>query len=227
MVFCPNCGAPVNGSKLDSAAIKQNSEGENKKRGIKEWLAHPLMLLVVGAIISTILIPQLTSSWQINEKELDLKLRLIDQINTPFIQFMSSLYGIQNTPTTLPTDQELENIANASTSWLNVCGNFVPTIGLYYPRNSDLPALTLLLCEAVQDYSLLTTMLTAEPFIDRHSDELMANLVGNPTVSGNAIDIDELLNSSSKGRLGVLHGLGNEISNGFPYLFFFLLNFIS
>lgn len=47
MEFCPNCGAPLGGSKHSGAPIKQNSkQGENRKRGIKEWLSHPLVLLL-------------------------------------------------------------------------------------------------------------------------------------------------------------------------------------
>ncbi len=61
--YCPSCGSPIEGAKQDG----------NKKRGIKEWLSHPLVLLVVGAAITSFLLPQLTASWQVNEKELDLK----------------------------------------------------------------------------------------------------------------------------------------------------------
>jgi hypothetical protein len=47
----------------------------------KEWLAHPLFLLLIGALISSYLIPSWTRRWQDHQKELELKTDLLGEIN--------------------------------------------------------------------------------------------------------------------------------------------------
>jgi hypothetical protein len=53
----------------------------NKKNIIK-CLSHPLFLLVVGAIISSIIIPIYTNQWQNYQKELEIKSKLAEEIST-------------------------------------------------------------------------------------------------------------------------------------------------
>jgi hypothetical protein len=48
---------------------------------IKETLSHPMLLLIVGAIISSLIIPYFTRQWQDHQKELELISDLSDQIN--------------------------------------------------------------------------------------------------------------------------------------------------
>lgn len=45
-------------------------------------LRHPLLLLIVGAFITSFLIPSYTRQWQDHQKELELKADLADQMNT-------------------------------------------------------------------------------------------------------------------------------------------------
>lgn len=51
------------------------------KEPIKKTLSHPIMLLIVGAIISSLVIPYFTRQWQDNQKQLELKTALADDIN--------------------------------------------------------------------------------------------------------------------------------------------------
>jgi len=46
-----------------------------------EWLSHPLLLIIVGALISSYLIPALTRRWQDHWKELELKVSLLSRIS--------------------------------------------------------------------------------------------------------------------------------------------------
>jgi hypothetical protein len=72
MNFCVSCGS----------SIKKNfykSEESTKSKIINKSLSHPLLLLIIGAVISSILIPQLTNIWQVNEKELDIKFELAEK----------------------------------------------------------------------------------------------------------------------------------------------------
>lgn len=48
---------------------------------LSQWLSHPLVLLIVGALISSYLIPALTRGWQDHQKELEIKIGLVDQVN--------------------------------------------------------------------------------------------------------------------------------------------------
>lgn len=51
------------------------------KRTVESYLSNPLLLLVVGAIISGLLIPYITAQWQNHEKELELKTSLVTRIS--------------------------------------------------------------------------------------------------------------------------------------------------
>jgi len=48
---------------------------------VYNWLSHPFLLLITGAIVSTYLIPMLTRRWQDHQKELELKINLVEQIS--------------------------------------------------------------------------------------------------------------------------------------------------
>jgi hypothetical protein len=52
-----------------------------KVNNVKKALSHPLLLLIVGAIVSSLLIPFYTRQWQDHQKDLELKTDLADQIN--------------------------------------------------------------------------------------------------------------------------------------------------
>lgn len=58
---------------------------------IKEWLSHPLVLLLVGALISGILVPIFTNQWQVRQNELELKNSLISRINESISGLIMSL----------------------------------------------------------------------------------------------------------------------------------------
>ncbi len=45
------------------------------------WLSHPLLLLVVGALLSSYIIPSITRKWQERQKELELKTNLVKEIS--------------------------------------------------------------------------------------------------------------------------------------------------
>src|SRR5205085_3830762 len=55
---------------------------------ISTVLAHPLLLLIVGAAVSSYLVPSLTRSWQDHQKELEVKVSLVDQISKTVAEFI-------------------------------------------------------------------------------------------------------------------------------------------
>jgi hypothetical protein len=51
------------------------------KGAILKSLSHPLLLLIVGAIITSLIIPNFTRQWQDHQKELELKTNLVSEIS--------------------------------------------------------------------------------------------------------------------------------------------------
>src|SRR5215212_8378501 len=51
------------------------------KRTIGGYLSNPLLLLGVGAVISGLLVPYITSQWQNHEKELELKTAVVTRLS--------------------------------------------------------------------------------------------------------------------------------------------------
>jgi len=49
--------------------------------GLEQSLQHPFILLIAGAVISGLLIPFLTRRWQDHQKELEIKIDLVNRIN--------------------------------------------------------------------------------------------------------------------------------------------------
>ena len=54
------------------------SEKDQNKKSI---FSHPMLLLIAGALISSLLFPWITRQWQENEKEFELKTELVEEIN--------------------------------------------------------------------------------------------------------------------------------------------------
>ncbi len=46
-----------------------------------DWFSHPILLLFVGALITSLLFPYLTRGWQDHQRALDLKATLVNTIN--------------------------------------------------------------------------------------------------------------------------------------------------
>lgn len=60
-----------------------------------QWLEHPLVILVVGAIITSFLFPYLTRGWQDHQRGLELKASLIDQINASMEGALAELGSVE------------------------------------------------------------------------------------------------------------------------------------
>lgn len=68
------------GNASEEKRPKESSENRSKGSLWYDWLSHPLLLLLVGAVISSFLIPDITRRWQDHQKELELKTALVSQI---------------------------------------------------------------------------------------------------------------------------------------------------
>jgi len=58
---------------------------------IGDIATHPLVILIVGAMISSLLIPRITKRWQDHQKELEIKINLITKISEVIMKEVMSV----------------------------------------------------------------------------------------------------------------------------------------
>jgi hypothetical protein len=69
---------------------------QTRMQGIHSWLAHPLLLLVVGAIVTGVLVPSFTGKWQRNQTAQDMKTQVIGDVTNAVSIPMTQLSVTQN-----------------------------------------------------------------------------------------------------------------------------------
>ena len=95
-----------------------------------EWLAHPLLLLIIGALISALLVPWLTQRWQNHQKKLELKSDLVSQISESVVNIvMAVLYAVLGTKSLTP-----EKYDEAFRDWQIRQAVIGSQIRAYFPR---------------------------------------------------------------------------------------------
>lgn len=58
---------------------------------LAKLLAHPLALLAAGALVTSIVVPAITRSWQDHEKELAVKSQLVDDVSAKTSTFLAAI----------------------------------------------------------------------------------------------------------------------------------------
>jgi hypothetical protein len=95
-------------------------------------LAHPLLLLAVGAAVSSFLVPAVTRRWQDHQKELEVKVGLVDQISKAVAEFLIAIQFAE----LQAQSQSQEEFDDAYRAWEVA----QPTIGgrlqAYFPESS-------------------------------------------------------------------------------------------
>ena len=80
----------------DADAASQGSGGRARAGTVvSDALRHPLVLLVVGALISALVVPIFTQRWQSHQKELDVKSRLVTETSEALATFRGSVQRIE------------------------------------------------------------------------------------------------------------------------------------
>ena len=82
------------------------------KTQIAKALGHPLMLLIIGAIISSLIIPYYTRQWQDYQKELELKTDIAGEISKAISNIIITARLVQNPGFTNQMD-----FGSASVNW--------------------------------------------------------------------------------------------------------------
>jgi hypothetical protein len=65
---------------------------------IREILAHPLVLLIVGAWLSGLLIPHFTQGWQDREKALEIRTGLVSAMSEDATKMMTTIQEVRRHP---------------------------------------------------------------------------------------------------------------------------------
>jgi hypothetical protein len=94
-------------------------------------LEHPLLLLIVGAIISSLVIPLLTRRWQNHQKELDLKVGLVSQINEYTTDFLMTVQFAELGS----NSQQPEDFDRSYREWEIRCAKVRSYLYAYFPES--------------------------------------------------------------------------------------------
>jgi hypothetical protein len=184
---CPSCGFSV-------AGFKQADNKRKVIKAVKVGLSHPLLLLLVGAMVTALLIPVLTSLWSVNEKELDLKLQLANKIRACILEKQSISLNVARKGEIPP---------------LPSCNEAFASIGMYYAPGSDIPMHWNRLNSATSDLTELKILLNNESKLNgpekitgiRHA--ILSHIMGNLSSPDSNITPDRLLHIFARGTLDI------------------------
>jgi hypothetical protein len=87
------------------------------------------LLLLVGALISSILVPSLTRQWQNHEKELEMKSRLVEDMNNSVTDFVMAVQFAE----VGATSQSQADYDKAYRDWEIKRGQLASKIRVYFP----------------------------------------------------------------------------------------------
>ena len=97
-----------------------------------EWLSHPLLLLVVGAALSSYIVPLLTRRWQNHQKELELKTNLIGQIS----EFVTDFLMVIQFAVIGAKSQSQEDFDTAYREWETARAKIASYLQAYFPTTN-------------------------------------------------------------------------------------------
>jgi len=210
VIYCSNCGIEIEPNvkkfcvSCGCSIIKNSGKSEESSHTkIIKSLSHPLLLLIIGAVISSILIPQLTNKWQVNEKELDIKFELSEQIRNFVANFTTDLtkvaYDAGNTGkiTNISNETRKQLFQKYSNTWRKECRSIEITLNMYYPEKRNIPEEWFILCnrDLLNFYIVTINGIDGIDGIEkRYLDELMDRL-DNPL---NSFELDSI---TAGGRL--------------------------
>jgi Divergent InlB B-repeat domain len=101
-------------------------------------LSHPLVLLLIGAAITSYVIPLLTRRWQEHQKELELKVDLVTQISDSVYRIMIATEQLESESDMRSGFSDKEGMSNyrkASLDWQLKTGVIKAQIQLYFPKS--------------------------------------------------------------------------------------------
>lgn len=118
---------------------------------IEEWLSHPFVLLLVGALISSYLIPLFTRRWQDHETELNLKVGLVEKISDAVTRMVMAIQFAE----VGATSQKQEEFDAAYRDWEIERASIGSHLQAYFPK-TDIGSNWKHYSELVSDFYALT-----------------------------------------------------------------------
>jgi len=125
---------------------------------LKIWLSNPFVLLVIGALISGLLIPSITTEWQNRQKELEIKTELVGKISEAVMSMVmpvqrvelklyhdrlgneNNLTKIQNdTKAKADIDRSFGEVNDQFSKWMVSSATIGSQLKAYYP-NTPIPS---------------------------------------------------------------------------------------
>jgi hypothetical protein len=101
-------------------------------QSLKKGSSHPLVLLIAGAIISSIAIPYYTRQWQDHQKELELKTDLAEKLSRAVSSIIVNARLVQNQVPYL----EVKDFGNADIEWEISKQTIASRLESYFPDTS-------------------------------------------------------------------------------------------
>jgi hypothetical protein len=138
----------------DEAAGPQREQRRSRRATAGRILSHPLLLLSLGALISTLIVPSLTQRWQDHQRALDVQTALVADISEASETFLQRLFIVKYRARALreplapsfsdksPSQQEREFVAALSAAdtamekWNVRAAVIGARLRAYYPRTS-------------------------------------------------------------------------------------------
>ena len=198
----------IQGALLDEDIIKEIGEGrsiilpnskitENSQLPLLPFsfpskkffslLSSPLMLLIIGALLTNLLLPRITQSWQDHQRTLDIKTSLITKMSEIIANSFTELELIQSDSENNNLDTALANFYSAFRNMRTNGEEIEAQIAAYFPNEH--PCMDLHKIQRVQGkYELL-------PAWSNYYRILMVNIFYLSTdsdVNNRAIDVDNI-----------------------------------
>jgi hypothetical protein len=99
----------------------------NSREQFKKLSSHPLIILIVGASVSSLIFPYFTGQWQDHQKELELKTTLSDEINNAVSDLVTSARLVGN-----PFYSNVTNYGETYKDWQTSKGIISSKIQAYF-----------------------------------------------------------------------------------------------
>jgi hypothetical protein len=131
-------GSKMSEDTKGSASTEMPQDSEPPRRrpwwslppGCRTILAHPLFLLLIGAMISSLMVPVVSRMWQVHDKELEVKEQLVADINTSLTDFVNvARFRLLEKP-----GHNQQEFDQAFRDWEVKRGQISTTLRIYYPH---------------------------------------------------------------------------------------------
>lgn len=88
---------------------------------MSDFLKHPFVLLLSGAVLTGLIIPAITRWWQVQQKELEIKIELVEAVSQSVMTFLTAIQLVHIGARRYEDDKQraefMENLNKAYPEW--------------------------------------------------------------------------------------------------------------